>query len=138
MKYNPSFDVDSILSTLRSVNEKYPEGSPEDEAIRVAAVALFYVRETQKLDEYREFFRKFYTPAADYVTVSQTFATREEADAWLASGAPRDGELVRVAGQGFQVIPRRDGQGFRFLRTPLPEELAKKKPNDPGEKGSSA
>ncbi|WP_420042677.1 hypothetical protein [Cystobacter fuscus] len=134
MKYNSNFDVDSILNTLRTINEKYTEGSPEDEAIRVAAVALFYVRENKKLEDYREFFRKFYTPAAEYVTVSQTFATREEADAWLASATPRDGELVRIAGQGFQVIPQRGGQGFRFLQTPLPDELAKKRPNDPEKK----
>ncbi len=49
MQYNPNFDVDAVLELLRGVNEKYQEGSPEDEAIRVAAVALFYVRETQKL-----------------------------------------------------------------------------------------
>lgn len=132
MKYNANFDVDSILNTLRTVNETFQEGTAEDEALRVAAVALLYVRENQKLDDYREFFRKFYTPAAQYVTVSQTFTTREEADAWLASATPRDGELVSIAGQGFQVIPQRDGQGFRFLRTPLPDELAKKDPNAPG------
>ncbi|MGZ3460520.1 MAG: hypothetical protein ACXU86_18690, partial [Archangium sp.] len=86
MLYNPNFDVDSVFDILRTINEKYPEGTPEDEALRIAAVALFYVRETQKLDDYREFFRSFYTPAIDYIVVSQTFATREEADAWLGSG----------------------------------------------------
>lgn len=130
MKYNPNFDVDSVLDILRTVNERYPEGSPEDEALRIAAVALFYVRETQKLEDYREFFRSFYTPAIDYIVVAQTFATRKEADAWLASGAARDGELVRIAGEGFQVIPERHGKGWRFLRTPLPEELMKKHPPD--------
>lgn len=130
MTYNHEFDVDSVLDVLRTVNEKYPECSPEDEAIRVAAVALFYVREIKKLEEYREFFRSFYTPAIDYVVVSQTFATREEADAWLASGTAHEGELVRIAGEGFQVIPERKGTGWRFLRTPLPEELMKKYPPD--------
>ncbi|HYO51742.1 MAG TPA: hypothetical protein VEU50_03005 [Archangium sp.] len=112
------------------MNENYQEGSPEDEAIRVAAVALFYVREIQKLDDYREFFRSFYTPAIDYIVISQTFSTREEADEWLASGKASEGELVRVAGQGFQVIPARKGKGLIFLRTPLPEELMKKYPPD--------
>ncbi|MFL5354706.1 hypothetical protein [Archangium sp.] len=130
MTYNHNFDVDSVLDVLRTVNEKYPEGSPEDEALRVAAVALFYVRDTKKLEEYREFFRSFYTPAIDDIVVAQTFATREEADAWLASGTARDGELVRIAGEGFQVIPERKGTGWRFLRTPLPEELMKKYPPD--------
>ncbi len=128
MKYNPNFDVDSVLEILRTVNEKYPEGSPEDEALRVAAVALLYVREKQRLDDYREFFRSFYTPAIDYVVVSQTFATREEAEQWLVSGKARDGERVRIAGEGFRVIPVRKGPGLRFLRSPLPEELVKKYP----------
>jgi hypothetical protein len=123
MTYNPNFDVDSVLDILRTVNEKYREGSPEDEAIRIAAVALFYVREIQKLDDYKEFFRSFYTSAVDYTVVAQTFATREEAEAWLSSGKGNQGDLVRIAGQGFQVMPARKGPGLRLVRMPLPEEL---------------
>ena len=128
MIYNHQFDLDSVFNILRTVNEKYPEGSPEDEALRVAAVALFYVRETQKLDDYREFFRSFYTPAIDYIVVAQTFATREEADTWLASGKATEGDLVRISGQGFQVMSVRKGAGLRLVRMPLPEELMKREP----------
>ncbi|SEU28182.1 hypothetical protein [Stigmatella erecta] len=131
MRYNVDFDVDSVLKVLSGINEKYQEGSSEDEALRIAAVALLYVRTAQQLDDYREFFRKFYTPAIDAVRVVQTFVTREAADEWLSEGTPRDGDLVRIANQGFQVIPNRDGQGFRFLRTPLPEELMKRKLEKP-------
>ena len=123
MSYNSNFDVDSVLRILGTVNEKYQEGSPEDEALRIAAVTLLYVRDIQKLDEYREYFRKFYIPAIESVVVSQTFATREEADAWLTSGKASAEELVRIAGQGFRVIPARKGKGLMFLRTPLPEEM---------------
>jgi hypothetical protein len=119
--YNANFDVDSVLKTLGTVNENYQSGSAEDEALRVAAVALLYLRDIQKIDEYREFFRRFYTSARDAIIVSQTFATRDEAEAWLASGRASDGELVRIAGQGFRVIDGR--KGLRFLRTPLPEEM---------------
>jgi hypothetical protein len=132
MTYNHNFDTNSVFEILRTINEKYPEGSPEDEALRIAAVALFYVRETQKLDDYREFFRSFYTPAIDYIVVAQTFATREEADIWLAGGTARDGDLVRIAGQGFQVMPQRKGTGLRFIRMPLPEELMKNEPPKSG------
>ena len=128
MIYNKDFDVDSVLEVLRVIDEKYQEGSPEDEAIRVASVALFYVREIQKLNDYREFFQKFYTPAADYIVPSHTFATREEADEWLASGNVDEGELVKIAGEGFRVIPLRDAKGLRFRPTPLPEELDKMNP----------
>lgn len=121
MSHQADFDVDSVLATLGRVNDAYPAGSPEDEALRVAAVALLYVRELQKLEDYREYFRRFYTPPVEAIKVSQTFATRAEADTWLASGRAGDGELVRIAGQGFRVI---DGpKGLRFLRTPLPEEM---------------
>lgn len=123
MKPESDLDVDAILAVLGTVSEKYPAGSIEDEALRVAAVSLLYVRDTQKLEEYREYLRKFSTPAKDAIIVSQAFATREEADAWLASGKASDGELVSIAGQGFRVIPERKGPGLRFLRTPLPEEM---------------
>ena len=123
MNYNSNFDVASVMETLRAVNEKYQDGSPEDEALRIAAVALLYVRDSQKLDEYREYFRKFYIPAIESVTVSQTFATKDEADAWLASGKASEDALVKIAGQGFRVITERKGKGLMFLRTPLPEEM---------------
>jgi hypothetical protein len=131
MRPNPDFDIDAVLGTLRALDEKQQEGSPEDEALRVAAGALLYVRETQKLEEYREFFRKFYTPAVDVIVPSQTFETREEADAWLSSGRASEGDLVKIAGEGFRVIPQRGGKGLRFRPTPLPEELMKMKPPEP-------
>ncbi|WNG18962.1 hypothetical protein [Cystobacter fuscus] len=132
MTYNHNFDTNSVFEILRTINEKYAEGSPEDEALRIAAVALFYVREIQKLDDYREFFRSFYTPAIDYIVVAQTFATRDEADIWLAGATARDGDLVRIAGQGFQVMPQWKGTGLRFVRMPLPEELMKNEPPKSG------
>jgi hypothetical protein len=114
-------DVDSVLRVIGTVSERYQTDSPEDEALRVAAGALLYIRDIQKLEEYREYFRKSFAPAKDTVIVSQTFGTREQADEWLASGGASDGELVRIAGQGFRVFSGR--QGMKFLRTPLPEEL---------------
>jgi hypothetical protein len=121
MSHQADFDVDAVLATLSRLSDMHPSGSPEEEALRVAAVALVYVRELQKLGDYREYFRRFYTPPSEAITVSQAFSTRDEADAWLVSGRAAEGELVRIAGQGFRVI---DGpKGLRFLRTPLPEEM---------------
>jgi hypothetical protein len=125
MSYNSNFDVDAILGILGTVNEQYGEQTPEDEALRIAAVALLYIRDTHKLDEYRDYFRRFYAPATETVKVSHTFTTREDAEQWLARGGAAHGELVRIAGEGFQVVLLPGGP--KFLRLPLPDELGSPK-----------
>jgi hypothetical protein len=128
MKYNPNFEVDAILRTVESVSRQHPEASPEDEALRVCAAALLFVRDdVRKLDEFREFFRKLTTPAVEGIKIAHTFVSREEAENWLASGAARDGQLVRVGGVGFTVVDR-GPKGLKLVRIPLPEELPPHKP----------
>jgi hypothetical protein len=128
MKYNKSFDVDTVLRTVEAVSKHHPEGTPEDEALRVCAAALLFVRDDlQKLEEFREFFRKITTPAIEGIKVAHSFASREEADAWLASGTARDGQLVRITGLGFTVIDH-GPKGLKLVRIPLPEELSPHKP----------
>jgi len=111
------FDVDAVMKTLGTVSAKYPEGSPEAEALRVAAVALLFVRDTQALEAYRAYFRGFSTPKP--VSIARTFASREDADAWLTSGDAREGDLVRVAGAGFVVLNAL--KGLKFVPMNLPE-----------------
>ncbi|QAT84210.1 MAG: hypothetical protein EOP83_34185 [Verrucomicrobiaceae bacterium] len=123
MAYNSNFDVDAVMGVLGTIGARFEDGTPEDEALRIAAVALLYVRENGKLEDYREYFRRFFIPATESVVVARSFSTPEEADAWLAQGLGHEGDLVRVAGKGFRVIPRRKGGGLMFLRTPLPEEM---------------
>ena len=123
MNYNKNFDVDTVLRTVEAVNKHHSAGTPEDEALRVCAAALLFVRDDlQKLEEFREFFRKITTPAIQGIKVAHTFSSREEADAWLAGGTAMDGQLVRVAGQGFTVIDH-GSKGLKLVRIPLPEEL---------------
>jgi len=119
MAYDPGFDIEAVMKTLGTISDKYQKNSPEDEALRIAAVALLYVRDIHKLEDYRQYFREFVTGKP--IIVSRTFATREEADEWLASGKATDGELVSIAGQGFTAhnLPR----GWKFLRARVPEEL---------------
>ncbi|MBN8227447.1 hypothetical protein JYK02_07995 [Corallococcus macrosporus] len=111
------------MGVLGTIGERFPDGTSEDEALRIAAVALLYVREKGKLEDYRDYFRKFFVPATESIAVLQSFSTTEEADAWLAQGMGHEGDLIRVAGKGFRVISRRKGDGLMFLRTPLPEEM---------------
>ncbi|SET95699.1 hypothetical protein [Stigmatella erecta] len=123
MKYDPYFDVDMALRTIESISQGFQEGSSEEASLRAAATALLYVRESGKLDEYREFFRQITTPAIESVKASHAFATREEAEEWLKKANVPDGELVSIASQGYQVVNL--PQGARFLRNPLPQELEK-------------
>lgn len=123
MKYDPHFDVDAALRTIESISHGFREGSPEEASLRAAATALVYVRELGKLDEYREFFRQITTPAIESVKASHSFDTREEAEEWLKGERVPDGELVSIAGKGYQVVNL--PQGTRFLRNPLPQELEK-------------
>jgi hypothetical protein len=128
MTYNKNFDADAVLRTVEALSGQHSVGTPEDEALRVCAAALLFVRDDlKKLEEFREFFRKITTPALEGIQVAHTFATREEADAWLAGGTAKDGQLVRVAGQGFTVIDH-GPRGLKLVRIPLPEELPPHKP----------
>jgi len=128
MKYNKNFDADAVLRTMEAMSKHHAESTPEDEALRVCAAGLLFIRDDlKKLGEFREFFRKITTSAIDGVQIAHTFASREEADAWLASGNAKDGQLVRVAGQGFTVVDH-GPKGLKLVRIPLPEELPPHKP----------
>lgn len=120
MATTEDFDMDATLRILDAASGNYPRDSKEEAAIQLAAVALLYIRHIKKLDDFFEYHQEFLDPSFK-VRISQTFTTQEEADTWLASGNASDGELVRIAGLGFQVIQL--PAGLRFLRTPLPEEL---------------
>ncbi|NMO15392.1 hypothetical protein HPC49_21175 [Pyxidicoccus fallax] len=127
MTYIPDFDVEAVLSTLESVSKTQPEDSKERGAIQLAAISLLYVRHAGKLDDFRRYYQEFFDPSFQ-IKVSHEFATREEADAWLASGTGIHGERVKIAGKGFQVV-RLPGRGMRFLSAPLPSELASSEPD---------
>jgi len=118
------FEMDRVLRVLDAASKSFPEDSQEESSIQLAAISLLYIRRIKKLDDFLKYYREFFDPAFQ-VPVARVFSTRQEADEWLASGTASDGELVKIAGQGFQVIQL--PKGLRFLRTPLPEELGPQK-----------
>ena len=127
-KYNVNFDVATVLRTVEALSRNQAEGTPEDESLRVCAAALLFVRDDlRQLDAFREYFRKITTPAIEGIKVDHTFATREAAERWLQEGGARDGQRVRIAGQGFTVIAL-GARGLKLVRMPLPEELPPHKP----------
>jgi hypothetical protein len=117
----PDFKMDEALRTLDAASKKYPAGSKEEATVQLAAISLLYVRHIMKLDDFFKYYQEFFDPSFK-PTVSQVFATQEQADVWLASERATVGELVSIDGKGFQVI-QLPNKGLKFLRTPLPEEL---------------
>lgn len=126
--YNVNFDVDAVLRGMEGLSRQHAPGSPEEESLRVCAAALLFVRdEHHQLEAFREYFRKITTPALEGIKVDHTFATREAAERWLLEGDARDGQRLRIAGQGFTVIAL-GARGLKLVRMPLPEELSPPRP----------
>ena len=120
MAYIPDFDLDDIVDILNSASEKHAEGSKERDAIELAQIALLYTRHIRKEDDFARYYKQHFDPSFK-IKISHEFATREEADKWLASGKAEDAERVRIAGKGFMVV-RLPGR-LTFMVAPLPEEL---------------
>jgi len=114
------FDLEDMLDVMNSVIESHAEGSKEREAAKLAQLALLYIREGGKQEEFARF-RKTCVDTSFTIKVSHEFATREEADTWLASGKAEHKERIKIDGKGFMVVqlPGR----LTLIDRPLPEEL---------------
>ena len=120
MANTPDFDLDDMLLVLNPFIENHAEGSKERETFKHAQAALLYIRDNKKEEDFARYY-KIYSRAPFVVEVSHEFATREEADKWLASGKAKDSERVKIAGKGFMAVEV-SGR-LRFMVAPLPEEL---------------
>jgi hypothetical protein len=119
MPHLADFDVDEIISALKSISDQQQEGSRARDVIELAQIALLFPRHIRKEEEFRGYYRRMFDPAFE-LEVSHEFATREEADQWLARGEAQEAERVRIAGQGFMVV-RLPGR-MTFMSAPLPGE----------------
>jgi hypothetical protein len=116
----PGFDLDEAIYFLNPFIENHAEDSKERRAFALAQIALLYIRDRVKREEFANFYRACFD--TDFtVEVAHEFATREEADQWLASGKAVHTERVKIAGKGFMVVEV-SGK-FYFMIAPLPEEL---------------
>jgi hypothetical protein len=117
----PDFDMEEILLALNPFIRSHAEGSKERELFTLAGIALCYIRDRVKkedFDEYRKRFVPGYWPKFDIV---REFATRQEADQWRASGQAKHRDRVKIAGKGYIFIEA-DGKLYLTI-SPLPEEL---------------
>ena len=114
------FDLEEMLLVLNPFIDGQAEGSKEKDALKLAQIALLYVRENKEEADFGKYY-KLCTDTEFTVEVSCEFATREEADTWLASGRAKDSDRVKIAGKGFMVV-RLPGR-LALAISPLPEEL---------------
>jgi len=93
---------------------------------------LLYIRDSGKEEELARY-RERCVDTSFKIEVSHEFATREEADQWLASGKAQHAEHVKIAGKGFLAVqlPGR----MTFIDRPLPEELNADEWKDGSEEG---
>ncbi|HEX5746881.1 MAG TPA: hypothetical protein VFZ09_11610 [Archangium sp.] len=112
--------MDEAIYFLNPFIENHAEGSKERRLFGLAQIALLYIRDRVKREEFAKFHRACFD--TDFtVEVAHEFATREEANQWLASGKAKDSERVKIAGKGFMVVEV-SGKLY-FMIAPLPEEL---------------
>ncbi|QRN93185.1 hypothetical protein JRI60_28715 [Archangium violaceum] len=109
-----------MLLVLNPFIESHAEGSKEREAFKLAQAAMLYIRDNKKEDDFARYYKRF-SDTSFTVEVSHEFATRAEADQWLASGNAKDSERVKIAGKGFMAVEV-TGK-LRLMVAPLPEEL---------------
>lgn len=132
----PDFDLEAMLSALTPLIEQHAKGTKERDAAELAQLALLYIQLNQKEEDFKKF-RESCIDTNFTVEVAHEFATREEADQWLASGTAKDKEHVKIAGKGFLTVqlPGR----MTFIDRPLPEELrsAEWKDDSEDESGSA-
>jgi len=120
MPYIEDFAAYEVVSALRSLSDKHQEGSRERDIIELAQVALLFPRHIRKEEEFRKYYKRTFNPWFE-IKASHEFATRGEADEWLASGKALDAERIKIAGQGFMVV-RLPGR-LSLMNAPLPGEL---------------
>lgn len=120
MAYIPDFDLEDMLGVLGAILERYTEGSKERDATELAQIALLYIHHIRKRSEFNEFYKHCFDTSFK-IEVSHEFATREEADKWLASGTAKDRERVKIAGKGYMAVEV-TGR-LRLMVAPLLEEL---------------
>jgi hypothetical protein len=120
MAHIPDSDLEDMLRALNPIIEQYAKGTKERDATELAQLALLYIHRNQKEEDFKKF-RQSCVDTSFTIEVAHEFATREEADKWLASGAAKDREHVKIAGKGFLTVqlPGR----MTFIDRPLPEEL---------------
>jgi hypothetical protein len=114
-------DMEAMIDFLNPFIENHAEGSKERQGFTFAQIALLYIRDKVKKEDFAEYRKKFLPDYWPKFEIVQDFATREEADQWRASGNAKDRDHVKIAGKGHQVIVV-NGKPF-FIVVPLREEL---------------
>lgn len=112
----PKSPIFEALNLLGLILEK-TESAEEKELLLTAADALWFINHTGQQYEFDDYRQEFRTEGPEMVIAS--FATREEADAWLKNHPrPPYMTLVLIADQYHVVMYDRDSNFRRLVSTP--------------------
>ncbi|AKJ04312.1 hypothetical protein ATI61_101597 [Archangium gephyra] len=113
-----TFDFEQTLEELEQLANEQAHQPARVQAIESAALALHFIHELGRLDDFREHLRNFRTGQRPQTGAEPSFDTMSDAMDWLhAQREPRYGARVNVAGVRHAVMRER---ADRWLLIPAP------------------
>jgi hypothetical protein len=108
-----TFDFEGTLEELEQLASEQAHQAGRVAAIESAALALHFIHEMGRLDDFRDYLRDFRTGQRPSAGVEPSFDSMSEATDWLhAQKEPRYGARVKVAGVVHAVVRERTDRWF--------------------------
>lgn len=124
-----TFDFEGTLEELEQLANEQAHQPARVAAIESAALALHFIHETGRLDDFRDHLRNFRTGQRPSVGTEPSFDRMPEALDWLhAQQEPRYGARVKVAGVLHVVVRERSDRWFLIPAPRTPPEAPEGEP----------
>lgn len=108
-----AFDFEKTLEELEQLADEQAQQPARVDAIESAALALHFIHELGRLDDFREHLRNFRTGQRPPAGAASSFDSMSEAMDWLrAQQEPRYGARVNVVGVPHVVMRERADRWF--------------------------
>lgn len=118
-----AFDFEKTLEELEQLADEQAQQPARVDAIESAALALHFIHELGRLDDFREHLRNFRTGQSPPAGAAPSFDSMSEAMDWLrAQQEPRYGARVDVVGVPHVVMRERADRWFLIPAPRTPPE----------------
>ncbi|HYO73210.1 MAG TPA: hypothetical protein VEU33_44815 [Archangium sp.] len=125
-----TFDFEETLEELEQLASEQAQQPARVEAIESAALALHFIHELGRLDDFREHLRNFRAGQRPPAGAEPSFDSMSEAMDWLhAQQEPRYGARVKVAGVFHAVMRERADRWFLIPAPRTPPEAPEGQPS---------